>query len=266
MQFCACGVKNYSLCEWNVRGDHRCGLSVHNRLPLHSSLEQASQILLLISVILFSHERFSSKCIGILYVTSSIAMSTAVLPKAETQKSNQMTSTPPPSQLVNVQQSKTLNARPAAIDRLKKQLQCHYLAKDSISTECNRLKKLCSLQLRRLFTDFWDKESKLTVLSELLSQKNLFVLAILREHIKHLMHRINRAPSAHVLVPLFKSAAEGDIALSKAHLSHVKLLFYYVCLAFRTCANAYNIAAHPGKQSGPAISCPPCDNVPCNNV
>lgn len=167
-----------------------------------------------------------------------------------------MTSTPPTSQPASVRQCKTLHARPVAINKLK-QLQSHFPGKtgrDYMSTECDQFKIFCCLQLRRLFTDFWSKESKLTVLSELVTQKNVLALAILREHIKHLMLCIHRAPSAEVLVPLFKSAVEGDIALSKAHLSHLKMLFCYVCLAFKTCAcvkPVCNITTIRGRPRGP---------------
>lgn len=162
-----------------------------------------------------------------------------------------MISTPPLTQLIGGRECKTLNARPIATDKVK-QMQYHFPVKND-RTECNRFKQFCFAQLKRLFHDFWSHESKLTVLSELLLQQNLIVLAILREHIKHVMDRIERAPSAQVLVPLFKSAAAGDIALSKAHLTHVKLLFYYVCLAHRKCVHVCNITAHRRKQSGPPV-------------
>ena len=161
-----------------------------------------------------------------------------------------MTSTSPSSHLFSARQFKPMNSYAAPVNIIR-QPQHHFPAKinpNHMFTESDRLKMLCCVQLRRLFTDFWSKDSKLTVLIELLSQKNIVVLAILREHIKHLIYCIERTPNARVLVPLFKSAAEGDIALSKAHLSHVKLLFYYVCLAGRTCVDACSGPAVKEKQ------------------
>ena len=164
-----------------------------------------------------------------------------------------MTSTTPTFQPARLQ-FKTLNARPATTDNDKyKNLLCNFpfkIKRNHISKECDQFKEFCCMQLRRLFTDFWSKESTLIVLSELVSRHNLFVLAIMREHIKQLIYCIERTPSAEVLVPLFKSAAEGEIAVSKAHLSHIKLLFYYVCLACMTCLHARSktyLHARPGR-------------------
>ena len=164
-----------------------------------------------------------------------------------------MTSSPPPAQLVHCEPLDTPMTTHVVTSNQFNQLQHHTSVKSQTDggSQCARFKRFCFTQLNRLFTDFWSKESKLTVLSELLLQQNLVVLAILREHIKHLINRIERTPNAEVLVPLFKTAAAGDIALSKAHLSHVKLLFYYVSLAHKKCAHVCNITSHRGKQSEP---------------
>lgn len=131
-------------------------------------------------------------------------------------------------------------------NKTRKRVQFHHSVKtwDGISPERKRNKQLhmqlqscCNyhVQLERLFSDFWSEECRLTALTELVLQRNSTVLAALCCHIIILIRRIERCSSAEISVPLLQSGGEKQIALTKAHLYHVRQLLLHVCHAHNKC-------------------------------
>ena len=108
------------------------------------------------------------------------------------------------------------------------------------------------VQLERLFSDFWIKDCKLSVLTELVAHHNSAVLAALSGHIIGLMQRLEQCPT-EIFVPLLENGGEKQIALTKAHLYHVKQLFLYVSCAHNQCVR---ICTANAAQEGKHTFCP----------
>ena len=136
-------------------------------------------------------------------------------------------------------------------NKKRKRVKFHHSAKtwDGIWISPERKPKQLHMktQLERLFSDFWSKECKLSVLTELVAQRNSTVLASLCGHILGLMQRLEQCPT-EIFVPLLENGGEKQIALTKAHLYHVKQLFLYVSCAHNQCVRICTANAAQGDK------------------